>query len=162
MQRTVKPNKLEKIVNHHNGIRPIQAQDTRPLRQQILRPHQSLETLIYEGDDHPLSLHLGAFHHDQLVGIASVSPELCPAMPKEAAWRLRGMGILPSAQRQGFGAALLQTAILHIQSHNGTLLWCHGRTSALPFYRALGFIPYGDEFISPVTGPHYLCYRVLS
>jgi GNAT superfamily N-acetyltransferase len=146
----------------HHDIRPIQADLTLPLRQQILRPRQSLETLIYPGDDHPLSLHLGAFHHDQLVGIASVSPELCPPMPRDSAWRLRGMAILPSVQRQGYGAALLQTAIHHIQSHHGTLLWCHGRTSALSFYRALGFVPYGDEFLVPVTGPHYLCYRILS
>jgi hypothetical protein len=26
----------------------------------------------------------------------------------------------------------------------------------------LGFVPHGDEFLVPVTGPHYLCIRRLS
>lgn len=140
-------------------IRPIRAEDTRPLRHLVLRPQQPPETLVYPGDDHPLSLHVGAFEAGELVGIASVAPEACPLMPDSAAWRLRGMAILPRAQRRGYGAALLQACVRHIQAQAGTVLWCHGRTSALSFYRALGFTPHGEEFLVPATGPHYVCIR---
>ncbi len=54
------------------AIRPINATATRPLRQQILCPHQTVDKLGYPGDDHPLALHVSAFVEDQLVGIASV------------------------------------------------------------------------------------------
>ncbi|WP_298814716.1 GNAT family N-acetyltransferase [Chloroflexus sp.] len=137
-------------------IRPISAAATRPLRQRILRPHQAIDELVYPRDDHPLALHVGAFVADQLVGIASFAPESCPAAPAQAAWRLRGMGVLPAAQRQGLGKALLQAGIAHARRHAGDLIWCHGRTSALPFYRAQGFVTWGDEFVVPQTGPHYI------
>ncbi len=139
-----------------HDIRPISATATRPLRQRILRPHQTVDELVYPGDDHPLALHLGAFVADLLVGIASFTPEDCPHVSARAAWRLRGMGVLPAVQRQGLGTDLIQTGIAHVQRHGGDLIWCHGRTSAVPFYRRLGFVPWGDEFIVPDTGPHYI------
>jgi len=36
------------------------------------------------------------------------------------------------------------------------MIWCHGRTGALSFYRAFGFVTHGDEFVVPQTGPHYV------
>jgi GNAT superfamily N-acetyltransferase len=147
---------------HDHDIRPIRAGDTRPLRHQVLRPHQPPEALVYPGDDHPLALHVGAFDGNDLVGIASVAPEAYGPEPGVAAWRLRGMAILPRAQRRGYGAALLQACVEHIRAQGGALLWCNGRTSALPFYRALGFVPQGEEFLDPATGPHYVCIRRLS
>ncbi|MBW8048806.1 MAG: GNAT family N-acetyltransferase [Cytophagales bacterium] len=53
-------------------IRSISASDTRPLRQQLLRPNQHIDELVYEGDDANDTLHAGAFLKGQLVGIASV------------------------------------------------------------------------------------------
>ena len=144
-----------------HDIRPIRAEETRLLRHQLLRPHQLPEQLIYPGDDHPQSFHAGAFQRNQLVGIASVVPETCPTLPNAKAWRLRGMATLPAVQRQGYGAALVQTCITYIHSHGGAILWCHGRTSALPFYRALGFITHGDELMAPDTGPQYMCIRII-
>lgn len=138
------------------SIRPISAAETRPLRQQILRPHQAIDELVYPGDDHPLALHAGGFIGDQLVGIASFAPEAFPEVPARAAWRLRGMGVLPAFRRQGIGQALLQTGLEHVRRHGGDMIWCHGRTSALLFYLAFGFVTHGEEFVVPHTGPHYI------
>jgi GNAT superfamily N-acetyltransferase len=142
----------------HN-IRPITAAEARPLRQRVLRPHQRIEELIYAGDDHPLGLHAGAFRAGQLIGIASIAPEACPAAPGRSGWRLRGMAALPEVQRRGYGAALLDVCVAHMIRHGGEVLWCNGRTTAMAFYRAQGFAPYGDEFESPGTGPHYIFWR---
>ncbi|NTW03781.1 MAG: GNAT family N-acetyltransferase [Oscillochloris sp.] len=139
----------------------ISAAETRPLRQRVLRPHRRLEELGYPGDDHPLALHVGGFMDGQLVGIASVSPEDCPAAPDRVGWRLRGMAILPKVQRQGYGAALIATCVTHIRSHDGEVIWCHGRASAIAFYTALGFMTHGEEFEVPVTGSHYIMWRDL-
>ncbi|MGB9737157.1 MAG: N-acetyltransferase [Chloroflexus aggregans] len=138
------------------SIRPISAAATRPLRQQILRPHQTVDELVYPGDDHHLTLHAGAFVEDQLVGIASFAPEACPGVAAQAAWRLRGMGVVPHLRRCGIGKALLATGVEHVHRYHGDMIWCHGRTGALSFYRAFGFVTHGDEFVVPQTGPHYV------
>lgn len=142
-------------------IRPITAAEVRPLRQRVLRPHKTLEELVYPGDDHPLALHAGAFQDGTLVGIATVAPESCPVDPQAVGWRLRGMAILPQVQRQGYGAALIAACAAHIVTNRGELIWCHGRVSALPFYQSLGFASHGEEFLIPVTGPHYLLWKRL-
>lgn len=142
-----------------HDIRPISAAETRPLRHLVLRPHQRPEDLVFAGDDHALSLHAGAFYQGELIGIASVSPEDCVAAPGRPGWRLRGMAALPTFQRRGYGAALIAFCVAHIIRHGGEVLWCNGRTSAMSFYNALGFVAYGEEFETPGTGPHYVFWR---
>lgn len=142
-------------------IRPISVTEARQLRHLVLRPHQTPDELVFRGDDAPDALHVGAFEDNKLVGIASVSREPFPGEPHLDAWRLRGMATLPEARRNGYGAALVRALIAHVAARGGNLLWCHGRTSALPFYRALGFREHGDEFEAPVTGPHFVLRRAV-
>jgi GNAT superfamily N-acetyltransferase len=78
-------------------------------------------------------LHAGAVENGELAGIASIAPGECPLVPSDAPWRLRGMAVAPEMQRRGFGAALIGACVEHIRANGGTLLWCNGRTSALPF-----------------------------
>ena len=140
-------------------IRAISAAETRPIRHQVLRPHQPPESLVYPGDDTPDSLHAGAFLGGRLVGIASVSRQPFPGGPGLDTWQLRGVATLPEARRHGCGAALVRACIAHVAARGGAVLWCNGRTSALPFYRALGFEPRGEEFETPGTGPHLVMWR---
>ena len=133
--------------------------EARQLRHSVLRPHQQPEELVFRGDDAPDTLHVGAFENDKLVAIASVAREEFPGEPHLDAWRLRGMATLPEARRQGYGAALVRACVTHVAARGGNLIWCYGRTSALPFYRALGFREHGGEFDMPVTGPHFVLRR---
>ena len=142
-------------------LRPITAEQTRLLRSSVLRPHQSPDELIYDGDDAPESLHLGAFLNGNLVGIASVCQESIPGEDDPTAWRLRGMAIVPEVRGQGVGRALLERCVEYIVERGGTMLWCHGRSSVAGFYQALGFELYGEEFEIEVTGPHYVMKRKL-
>ena len=70
----------------------LSAAQTRPLRQLILRPHQTADELVYPGDDAPDSLHVGILVDQALVGIASIYRE-APSRGVTFAgwWRLRGM-----------------------------------------------------------------------
>jgi GNAT superfamily N-acetyltransferase len=145
-----------------HDIRPIAASDTRWLRHLVLRPHQPPEALVYPGDDDPAGFHAGAFLGERLVGVATVAPEDCPAAPGARGWRLRGMATLHEVRRRGYGAALIAACVAHVRDNGGDVLWCHGRTSALSFYRSLSFERHGDEFEVPYTGPHYLLLRILS
>ena len=136
-------------------VRPISAADTRPLRQRVLRPHQSADELVFGGDDHPDALHVGAFHDGHLLGIASVAPAPAPGTGAPA-WQLRGMAVLPGAQGQGVGRQILDAVVRHLRAHRATMLWCNGRTPALGFYTRLGFTAVGTEFVAPHSGPHFV------
>ena len=142
-----------------HDIRPITAQQTMQLRHRILRPHQKLHEQVYAYDNSPDTFHAGAFVDDKLVGIATVGRNSPRNEQNPNAWQLRGMAVLPELHRQGFGAALVRACIQHVAAHGGNELWCNGRTSAMNFYHSLGFRETGDEFISPMTGPHYVFKR---
>lgn len=143
-------------------IRAITAAETRPLRQQVLRPQQRVEELVFGCDAHPEALHLGAFHRGQLVGITSVAPEPMPGgADADGVWQMRGMAVLPGAQGQGVGRAIVEACLAHLRSKAAQRLWFNARTGAVPFYRVLGFETVGDEFDVPTVGPHYLMTRSL-
>jgi GNAT superfamily N-acetyltransferase len=142
-------------------IRAISAAATRPLRHLLLRPHEPPEQLVYHGDDAPDSFHAGAFANGELVGVASVSRQPFTRVPDAQARQLRGMATLPQVRRQGYGAALIQACVAHATAHGGQILWCNGRTSAIPFYQALGFQVVGEEFEVPETGPHVVLWRTI-
>jgi GNAT superfamily N-acetyltransferase len=142
-------------------IRPISAAATRPLRHAILRPHQPVEALVYPGDEHPLAFHAGAFHGDELVGIASIAPNPCPRADFAGPWQLRGMATTPEVRGLGYGRALITACLAHVAAHQGLTLWCNGRTSAAGFYTTMGFAPIGEEFMAD-TGPHYVFWRAVA
>lgn len=125
----------------------------------MLRPGQPSASLYYPNDDAPDTLHLGAFSGDELTGVASVYHEAPPGEQDQGAWRLRGMATLPAARRQGYGAALIRAGLAHVVSQSGTSLWCNARTTATPFYLALGFQQVGDGFALPDIGPHLFMRR---
>ena len=140
-------------------IRAIRAAETRGLRHAVLRPTQQPEDLVFSGDDSPDTLHVGAFVDGTLVGIASFNSERCPGDATSFAWRLQGMAVVPGLQGHGCGRLLLARGIRHVAGHGGTLLWCEGRTKVAGFYRTLGFELSGEEFVKPITGPHYIMKR---
>ncbi len=114
---------------------------------------------MYPGDDAPGAWHVGAYHDGDLLGIASVYIEAPAGETDPCAYRLRGMAVLPRAQGQGYGRALVQACLRHVRAHGGNLLWCNGRVSVLGFYRALGFEPVGEPFDLPFSGAHFRLVR---
>jgi GNAT superfamily N-acetyltransferase len=115
---------------------------------------------VYPGDDAPGTWHVGAYdEHGDLLGIASVYTQSPEGENDPCAYRLRGMAVLPQAQGQGCGRALVLACVSHVMAHGGTRLWCNGRVSALGFYEAVGFRPVGPEFDLPFSGPHYRMVR---
>ena len=142
-------------------VRPISAEDTRPLRHAVLRPGQSFEQTAYSRDDHPETLHLGAFRAGRLVAIASLYREARPNRPTRSAWRMRGMATDPEVRGQGFGAAVLDGAVAHVAEAGGGELWCNARVPALGFYQRYGFEVEGDEFEIDGIGPHVVVTRAI-
>lgn len=130
----------------------------RPLRQRVLRPHQTVAEQVYEGDDAPGAAHFAAYDDaGEVIGIASITPEGGPG-----AWRVRGMATDPSKGRgTGAGGALLLAALDHARAAGATRVWCNARTPARGFYERYGFAIEGEEFELPQIGPHFVMSRAL-
>ncbi len=136
------------------AVRPITAEETRPLRHAVLRPGQSFEQTVYSRDDHPETVHLGAFDGHRLVSIASLYREGRPHRPSRGGWRLRGMATDPDRIGLGFGTAVLDASVAHVSAAGGGELWCNARVPALGFYLRSGFTLDGEEFDIDGIGPH--------
>ncbi|MBI2422076.1 MAG: GNAT family N-acetyltransferase [Candidatus Hydrogenedentes bacterium] len=136
----------------------LAAHETWPLRQKILRPHQTLEEMFFPGDEAVDTIHFGIVLDDAIAGIASLYREAHPAFPGEALWRLRGMAVDEAARRHGLGRRLVEECIAAARARGGTVLWCNARTSAADFYRRLGFKIQGKVFAMPGIGWHYLMW----
>jgi predicted GNAT family N-acyltransferase len=140
-------------------IRPVAADEVRPLRHRVLRPGQGFEETTYPGDD--AGVHLGAFDDgDTLVGIASLYEE-DRIGGRARGWRLRGMATDATVRGAGFGAALLEGCIEHVAGAGGTELWCNARMVAVGFYRRAGFEVVSDEFDVPGIGSHVVMVRAV-
>jgi ribosomal protein S18 acetylase RimI-like enzyme len=146
-------------VNNSLKISRLSAQDVIPLRTEILRPNAPPNTHTFPGDEADETYHAGVFFGGELVGVASVFREEPPFETLSPAWRLRGMAVMSHARRKGCGRALVYNCLDYLASQKAALLWCNGRSNALLFYRALGFQTYGEEFIVPISGPHYVMWR---
>jgi GNAT superfamily N-acetyltransferase len=145
----------------HYRIEQVRADDTWELRQQVLRPHETMQQLSLPDDDHPSTGTFAAIGEDgEIVGSARVAPEPPPFEGAAApAWRLRGMATREDARNQGIGAAVLDRAIRHVALHGGGLLWCNARIPALNLYRRVGFVEEGPAWNDPDIGPHVVMWR---
>lgn len=139
----------------------ISAQDTYPLRQQMLVPTHELKKAKFENDDdEDISFHLGAFSDSKLVSVASFFYERNPIFSDLHQYQLRGMATLPDYQGQGLSSELLSFAFPIIKQNFCTLLWCNARVSAIGFYEKVGFQKFnGEIFEIDEIGPHVLMYK---
>jgi predicted GNAT family N-acyltransferase len=139
----------------------INAQDTYPIRQQVLAPSHSTQKVKFENDDdEDISFHLGAFKNSKLVSVASFFYEYNPIFEDMHQYQLRGMATLPEHQGQGLSSELLTTAFPIIKQNLCTLLWCNARESAVGYYEKVGFSKKNNEiFEIENIGPHILMFK---
>ncbi len=131
-----------------------------PLRHEILRKNQPIESCYYEEDSREGTFHLG-IHDDakKPICIASFYLEHHPQISSAFSIRLRGMATKESEQGKGLGSKVVMKSIEIIKDKalgQEAVLWCNARTSASTFYAKLGFEQIGDEFLIENIGPHYV------
>ena len=144
------------MVTPSREIRQITAEQTYPIRLDVLRPGRPLSEAIFAGDNDPETVHFGAFENGEQLGIASLYRAPFPHRPDVTdAWQLRGMATLPRVQGKGFGRALVDACIDHARAQGGRILWCNARSHAAGFYERAGFQVSGEEFHIPDVGPHF-------
>jgi GNAT superfamily N-acetyltransferase len=133
-------------------LREIPIADTRPLRQTVLRPHQTLDELAEH--EPPGAFAVGAFARNDLVAVGFVAPDGEPG-----GWRIRGMATTPAARSRGAGTAVLDALVEHALERGATRIWCNARTPARTLYERRGFEVVSDEFEVPHIGPHVVMQR---
>jgi len=130
-----------------------------PLRQRVLRPHQRLADVGFEGDT--TGTHFAAFEASSvIVGVVSLITEP-PDASGARCWRLRGMATDPPRQRQGVGRALMAGLLDFVARSGGGAIWCNARLHAVGFYELFGFVASGEVFEEPEIGPHVRMSRVV-
>ena len=133
-----------------------------PVRQQVLRSHQTLDQVAFPEDTAADAGHFAALRAGEIIGVVSVfrqRPARWETPDQEDWWRLRGMATVAGSRRTGVGRALVEAVVAHAVSHGGTRLWCHARLAAVPFYRAMDFATVGEQWVEPVVGPHVVMWR---
>ena len=154
-------------------VQPVTAEETWPLRQRLLRPHQTIDEVAFPGDHDSGTGHFAVFTGGRIVGVATVLHQPPPAAIVTAValsdspldtpdwWRLRGMTVAEECRHRGAGAALLAAARDHAAAHLGRAMWCNARLPAVAFYRAMGFATAGEPWEEPAIGRHITMWRPL-
>ncbi len=129
--------------------------DAVSLRDEILRKPLNLEfteeQLAAEHDQ----IHIVS-HADQEIAACLVLQNTEPDKMK-----MRQVAVRESLQRQGFGRKICQYAEQYCAAQGKSLLYCHARDVAVPFYKKLGWKVVGEEF-TEVNIKHYRMERSLS
>ncbi|WP_232324896.1 GNAT family N-acetyltransferase [Halobacillus mangrovi] len=140
-------------------VKKIDAEDTLSMRHGILRANQPKEASQYPKDLEQNTFHLGAFHDNTLVSIASFFDEKTDKIETESQYRLRGMATLPEWRGKGAGSLIIKEAETILQQRDVDVLWCNARTSAAGYYDRLNFKQVGEVFDLPPIGPHVISYK---
>ena len=141
------------------AVKRIKAKDTYDIRKEELRKNMTLSHIM-AGDDDTDSIHLGIAMGDELVCVGSFMKAGNDHF-KGVQYQLRGMATHSSHQGQGHAKKLLEEAEKLLRSMQVNVLWCNARTSAVGFYKKMGYQIKGDEFMVDQIGPHFIMYKAL-
>jgi GNAT superfamily N-acetyltransferase len=143
--------------------RRIRPHETWVLRQSVLRPHQDIREMAWDGDTEADAVHVGGFADGVLRAVATLlnrpppEPGSRPGLTRAfdgPARQLRGMATAPEARGFGLGRGLLRWCMEQAARDGARLLWCNARTSAVGFYEKHGMRVVSEVFDIPGVGPH--------
>jgi GNAT superfamily N-acetyltransferase len=143
-------------------LKYISPEETRPLRQLVLRQGKPIESCIWNGDHLESTKHIGAFVSSRCIGVLSLFNSLTEKVEGKSQYQLRGMAVHPEHQGQGIGKALIIFIENELKAVKCQFLWCNARSSATTFYKKLGFDIASEEFMIQDVGPHYVMSKNLT
>lgn len=154
------PTQLYHLHNPDYLIKEITAAQTWPVRHPVLRKGRPLKDVYMQADEKESTFHLGAYHKNHLIGVASFMEDSHPKF-KGIQSRLRGMAVLPEFRKKGIAALMLIKGEALLKEKGRTLLWFNARIIALNFYTNMGYTTVGPEFDIPLVGPHHAMKKEL-
>jgi len=130
-------------------VRSVSLEQTRALRQAVLRPHETLADLAAHEPTGAFAV--GAFDAEALVAVGFVAPD-----GEAGAWRIRGMATMAQTRRKGAGTLVLEALVAHAVAHDATRIWCNARVGARSLYERAGLRVVSDVFELPDIGEHFV------
>lgn len=144
-------------------IERLDLADTQAIRVAVLRRGTPATTAVYDGDDLPTTVHIGARRNGVVVATSTWILAAWPHDPALPAVQLRGMAVDDSLQGTGIGRRLVDAGINHARDAGASIVWAKARDSAMSFYERCGFRVVGEQFTEPASGmPHHLVVREVS
>ena len=151
--------KLKNITKAMIEVKEISAEETFPIRLEVLRKNIQLP-YEFNGDFDSDTIHLGAFKNDILIAVSSYMKASNKNFEGNQ-YQLRGMATLTEYQGFGSGKLMLQEAVLILNKKNIDILWCNARIAAVEFYEKQGFQTFGEKFDIQFVGEHYVMFKKL-
>ena len=142
-------------------VKQITAAETIPVRHQVLRQGKPIESCVFQNDEDSQTFHLGAFHKDELIGVATYLKSKSSHFSQQYQYQLRGMAVLRHYQGKQIGKQLLQFGEERLALLKASLLWFNARENAWSFYERNGYSKFGEEFMIPDIGKHLVMYKQL-
>jgi GNAT superfamily N-acetyltransferase len=118
-----------------NIIKEIRSKETYIVRQPVLRKGKPVESCIFEGDDLKDTYHFGLYDSGELIGIISLFTKINSIFAEKNQAQIRGMAVLESHQKKGFGEALVKHCENFCIEKDIKLIWFNARTAAVGFYK---------------------------
>lgn len=118
-------------------IEPIQAENTWPLRHEVMWPDRSIDYVKLEKDAQ--GIHLGLFKNDELIAVISAFIEGTEAQFRKFATKAQEQG-------KGYGSQLLTYLIKQLLAKNVTRIWCNARVDKSFFYKRFGLTETHHKF----------------
>jgi len=143
-------NTLVKIFSYHN---PEYAQAL-ILRDRVLRQPLGLSFTEAELKKDEPDIHFGLFEGKNILACLILTETGNNRM------KMRQVAVDDKYQGQGLGKELSLVAEEYARQKGFTVMFCHARKTAAPFYQKLGYRIVGNEFVE-VNIPHYVMEKDL-
>ena len=111
------------------------------LRDEMLRKPIGLKHSEADLEKEPGYRHFGLMTHDRLVACLMVVPH------GEELFQVRQMAVLGDLQGRGYGRFLMTAVEPILRAAGVGRIFLNARSTAIEFYRKLGYDPVGDPFI---------------
>ncbi len=119
-------------------IRRIKAEDTWPIRHQVMWPNKDIEYIKLKHDQD--GFHFGLFLNDQCISVISLFKDNQSA-------QFRKFATLDDYQNKGYGTVLLEYVINLNEQLEFNHLWCNARIEKAHYYEKFGLIKTDQNFI---------------
>ena len=136
------------------SIERVEAVETYPLRQRILRPGRPPEDAVFAGDGDADTIHIALRLNGNITGVVSLFRRAHHEATDTEAYQLRGMAMDAGFRGLGLGTQLMLSSVSHVLDRKGGRIWCNARMGAVRFYALHGFRAVGEEFDIAGIGPH--------
>ncbi|WP_318506281.1 GNAT family N-acetyltransferase [Photobacterium leiognathi] len=123
----------------------------RTVREQVFIQEQQIDPEIEFDDLDSAAVHVLVMDGEQPLGTGRILAD----------GHIGRIAIMKSARGQGLGAKVVQALVKYAQQQGYPRVDLGAQTHAVDFYRKLGFMPYGDEFME-ANIPHQAMEQMLA